>query len=288
MRRSRPRPPPRERGAVGAPSPPRPGPNDQGSSNPPQSDTIDLLAKPPNPIPAPWDHVWKRIQGSFTDRAHHALAWRVLHCSVFCGAFLGHIRRNLPDRDICCSRPCCAGQPETLTHMFLTCPVSARVIRWVCDIWPLLTGGLRPPASAAVFLGGDYRVWDPGTSHTELWTRLRLATLHAIWGAARQRRKGVVSLSSAIAVKIVFGLRRSMWRDWQRTQEDIRLHTSMLSDWLRGRDPCISVEQFQALWGPSGGLYSLIPPVLPLGRPTLQIRFSCTIPVRIPTGGEHW
>ena len=126
-------------------------------------------------------------------------------------------------------------------------------------------------ASAAVFLGGDYRVWDPGTSHTELWTRLRLATLHAIWGAARQRRKGVVSLSSAIAVKIVFGLRRSMWRDWQRTQEDIRLHTSMLSDWLRGRDPCISVEQFQALWGPSGGLYSLIPPVLPLGRPTLQV-----------------
>ena len=238
--------------------------------------------------PAPWKRVWIQIQGVLQDRDQRGLAWRVLHGSVFCGAFRGYINNRIPYSDRCCPRPCCSNQPETLTHMFLTCPVAARVIRWVCDLWPAVTGGSRPVASAAVFLADDSRVWDPGTALRDLWTRIRLATLYNIWTAAQQRRRGVINNSASIVAKIIFNLRGSIYRDWQRTQEDVRMHATILSDWLRGRDPVISIAFFQDLWGPSGGLYTLIPPALPAGRPSMQIRLSCTVPIAVPLGGEHF
>ena len=284
---SPPRPPPRERGA-GAPPLPR-APSAQGSfSTHPSFDTVDALAIPDNCPPAPWKRVWIQIQGVLQDRDQRGLAWRVLHGSVFCGAFRGYINNRIPYSDRCCPRPCCSNQPETLTHMFLTCPVAARVIRWVCDLWPAVTGGSRPVASAAVFLADDSRVWDPGTALRDLWTRIRLATLYNIWTAAQQRRRGVINNSASIVAKIIFNLRGSIYRDWQRTQEDVRMHATILSDWLRGRDPVISIAFFQDLWGPSGGLYTLIPPALPAGRPSMQIRLSCTVPIAVPLGGEHF
>ena len=265
-----------------------PPPNPGRTAPTPPDDTVDLLAVPETLPQVPWRHVWARIQGVLTSRVQRALAWRLLHASVFCGAFRGYINPDIPEADRCCPRPCCASQPETLTHLFLTCPVSARVIRWVCDVWAGVMGGVRPVASAAVFLGDDTRVWDPGTEYGDLWTRVRLATLHAIWSAACLRRKGVVRNSASIAAKIVWDLRGAMDRDWQRTQEDVRLHASILSDWLRGRDTCISREHFQHMWGPLGGFYTLVPSPLPHGEPTLRILFSDRRPIPVPHGGEHF
>ena len=79
-----------------------------------------------------------------------------------------------------------------------------------------------------------------------------------------------------------------MDRDFQRAKEDVRFHTTILSDWLRGRDPTISVEFFQSLWGPTGGLYSLTPAANNHPVPTLSILLSCTNPVPVPGGGEHF
>ncbi len=253
------------------------------------SDTIDLLAVPEHLPSVPWERCLTRIQDSGVDRVHKALAWRILHCAAWCGAYKSYIRSEnnpLPESEQCCPRGCCQHHPETLTHLFLTCPVSSRVIRWVCDLWPALTGGTRPPSSAAIFLGDDQRVWDPGT-YGKLWTRLRLVTLYAIWAASCRRRNGKMSNSASIAATVVFGLRHSVLQDWHRTQEDVRRHSSILSDWFRGRDTCLSIQEFQSLWGPSGGVYLFVASPLSPDRPSLKINLTCTHPIRVPLGGEH-
>ena len=254
----------------------------------PISDTLDLLASPAHNPPVPWMRVWIRTQGLLTDRRHRALAWRILHGAVFCGAFKGYINKNLPRADLCCPRPCCSSIPETLTHLFLTCPVPARVITWVCDLWvAIIGGGSRPIPSAAVFLADDTQVWDPGTQHADLWNTLRLTTLYHIWAAACQRRKGVISNPASVVASIVYSLRARMSRDYHRTVEDIRMHASILSDWLRGRDPCISLDHFKTLWGPPGGLYLLDDSDDNNPLPIFRILLSCTTPIPVPRGGEN-
>lgn len=79
-----------------------------------------------------------------------------------------------------------------------------------------------------------------------------------------------------------------MQSDFQRTKENIRLHATILSSWLRGRDTNMSLDHFQSLWGPSGGLYILVPSTIGDQHPTLQIRLSCVIPVPVPRGGENF
>lgn len=227
------------------------------------------------------------LRGLLSDRKHVALAWRILHGCLFCGAFRGRIRPTLPLSDRCCPRPCCSDTPETLTHLFLTCPVSSRVISWVCDFWVAVTRGSPPLATAAVFLADDQHIWDPGTSFRDLWTRIRLNTLYAIWVAANRRRGGVVSNPASIVARIIFSLRGSMSRDFLRTHEDIRLHAGVLSDWLRGRDSAISLDHFQSLWGPPGVNYILLPSAIPNQPPSLQILLSCTHPIPVPQGGEN-
>jgi hypothetical protein len=41
-------------------------------------------------------------------------------------------------------------------------------------------------------------------------------------------------------------------RDWLLVDNDIRQHTDVLSDWLRGRQPCLSRAAFVSRWCHAG------------------------------------
>ena len=60
------------------------------------------------------------------DRDHRALARRILLASVCSEAFRLYLGRR-PEQDAVCPFLCCDRGPQTLTHMFVTCPLSLTV-----------------------------------------------------------------------------------------------------------------------------------------------------------------
>jgi hypothetical protein len=182
-----------------------------------------------------------------------------------------------------CSHPGCQHQPETLSHVFIHCPVAAQVTQWLCDVWERVTGGDRPPRSVAVLLADDSTQWDPGPPLRQLWTVLRLTTLAAIWTATTKRNLvGSAVNATGIVAAVVYRLRLLMEQDWQLVVVDIRLQSGVCSAWFRGRSPVMSVDQYAAKWcsrgilatAPSGGRDT------PLIRP--RLRLSATWPVPLP------
>src|SRR5579875_2389440 len=60
-----------------------------------------------------------------------------------------------------CPHASCPGTLATLSHIFITCPVAAQVLAWVCAIWAAITGEAAPPRSTDLFLADDRRTWTP-------------------------------------------------------------------------------------------------------------------------------
>jgi hypothetical protein len=250
------------------------------------SDEIDAAAPRMGPAPA-WRGVWGRVQDSSLPRELRSLGWRILHCALNVGAFRAykHIQTSSQPASGAgmCSHINCDGQPETLSHAFVGCPVAEGATRWLCDVWERIEGGHRPPRSVAVLLADDPSAWRPPPSLQSLWTFLRLTTLAAIWAARSRRcRTGVAATSAGVAAATVYDVRLAMERDWQLVAVDIRQHSGVCSAWFRGRDPCLSVEDFAARWchrgvlatAPAGGRgQPLVPPV---------IRLSPVWPVPLP------
>ena len=117
----------------------------------PLDDTHDACS-PQSGTPAPaWAPVWSRIRSLELNRQHSLTVWRVLHGATWCEpfrAYIGRCRQQLSLKDAsmkaACPRPACQGQPETLTHLFLACPSSARVWTWLSAIWTHLSGSPGP------------------------------------------------------------------------------------------------------------------------------------------------
>ena len=249
------------------------------------SDEVDVVAQRAGPQPR-WHGVWERLHDSALDRDARALGWRILHGSLNVGAFRAYMTNQLsasPATDGMCSHPGCQHQPETLSHVFIHCPVAAQVTQWLCDVWERVTGGDRPPGSVAVLLADDSTQWDPGPPLRQLWTVLRLTTLAAIWTATTKRNLvGSAVNATGIVAAVVYRLRLLMEQDWQLVVVDIRLQSGVCSAWFRGRSPVMSVDQYAAKWcsrgilatAPSGGRDT------PLIRP--RLRLSATWPVPLP------
>ena len=221
----------------------------------PLDDTQNACSpQPDTPAPA-WAPLWSRIHDLGLDRQHRLTAWRLLHGAIWCGAFRAYISRckqqlSLEEASLlaACPRPACQGQPETLTHLFLTCPSSQRVWTWISAIWTRLSGSQGPPLSAALLMADDQRHWQSEAHLQPLWTQLRIATLAAIHSARTQRRKGIPTTATSVAARLVHQMRSAMLRDWQRVRG--RNSLAALADgvccstWLKGRQPFISLEQF--------------------------------------------
>ncbi len=119
-------------------------------------DTIDVLeACGSHAQQAQWRHIWELASASYLDRRHRVLWWRLLHCSLMCGAYKSYIGRATPAQANC-PFSCCisSSQPQTISHLFLTCPVAATVTDWLCRLWQVMTGYL-PVVSVAGLLAAD-------------------------------------------------------------------------------------------------------------------------------------
>ena len=197
-----------------------------------------------------------------------------------CGAYKAYIHRATPAQATC-PFSCCDQhrQPQTLTHLFLDCPVAIAVTSWLCRLWQAVTSQL-PVVSAATMLAAK-TVSDQCSSASQLqaWHRLRLAVLHNIWGASQvaqtQRSRRVLPdaapstahtpsssssssssstavlpsshghLASRLALKTITAM---IQQDWVKVNDNVRLHSGVCSDWLRGRDPSMTLQKFRELW----------------------------------------
>ena len=150
-------------------------------------DLIDVLeACGSHPQQAQWWHIWELAGASYLDRQHRVLWWRLLHGSLMCGAYRAYIGRATPAQANC-PFSCCIdpGQPQTISHLFITCPVAATVTDWLCRLWQAMTGYL-PVVSAASLLAADTPSEQlPSDALLQAWHRLRLAVLHSIWAASQ-------------------------------------------------------------------------------------------------------
>ena len=103
-----------------------------------------------------------------------------------CGAYRAYIGRATPAQANC-PFSCCIdpGQPQTISHLFITCPVAATVTDWLCRLWQAMTGYL-PVVSAASLLAADTPSEQlPSDTLLQTWHRLRLAVPHSIWAASQ-------------------------------------------------------------------------------------------------------
>ncbi|KAL3155273.1 hypothetical protein ABBQ32_013096 [Trebouxia sp. C0010 RCD-2024] len=222
-------------------------------------DTVDVLAPPAShPQLSEWRRVWELASAAYFNRQHRVLWWRILHGCVMCGAFSAYIGRATMEQ-ACCPYACCSSpnQPQSISHMFLECPMAATVIGWLCRLWQAVTGHL-PDASVATIL-----VASTSEGHCALdallqtWHRLRLAVLHSIWTAARiaassthtstqaSQSSSQSHLASKLALKTIVSMIR---HDWVKCTDDVRQLSGVCSSWLRGRDPSMTLQAFRDLW----------------------------------------
>jgi hypothetical protein len=113
---------------------------------------------------------------------------------------------------VCCSATACAGdealvgaQVESLSHLFVHCPVVQPAVAWLRGVWALLVAGRVPPLDVRVLLAGDHAVWDPGGGEAgaeQLWTHLRLLFCRAVWylRCCRVAHGQVFSASAVVAL----------------------------------------------------------------------------------------
>lgn len=274
MAAPRPRPlPQRDRGGAAA-APADPSPEPQVAD-----DTVDAAAATAGP-PAPWAHVWRVVHTSHLDRRQRMTAWRLLHGQLFVGAFSQHIHRADPAGHGC-PHPSCAGQLATLTHVFITCPLAAGVWDWFAATWAAVTGDDAPPRSADLLLADDTRVWGPPRQLGQLWHRLRLATICQLWAAyqrGRHQPDAAAITPGAVAARILSSCRKALLADWRLATVNVRQTAGVLSDWLRGRDPSITREEFAVRWCHRAVLCAL--EELPGAHPV--IHWSAQHPVPLP------
>ena len=103
-----------------------------------------------------------------------------------CEAYRAYVGRAAPAQAHC-PFPCCSSpsQPQTISHLFLDCPVAVTVTDWLCRLWQAMTGYL-PVVSVASLLAADTSSEQcPSHALVQTWHRLRLAVLHSIWTASQ-------------------------------------------------------------------------------------------------------
>ena len=240
---------------------------------------LDPLGTPDGTLAPPWAGVWGRLRAVDLDRVVRVFAWRILHMAVLCGAFRQYVRMTDQEGSVC-PHVSCAGACQTMTHLFLSCPIAVQVWEWACQVWACVSGGDRPPIVASVLLADDVSVWRPCAALSTLWCRFRLSVLYALWCQAGKARRAQTPLSArSVCARIVAANRKLMSQHWFRV--DMRLaELSTCPQWLSSRHPAITLAQFQEWWCPLGALCRVH---VPAGSgPKLQVKWDMHHPVPLP------
>ena len=241
---------------------------------------VDTLRPSADADDVPWSSVWRRLVDLELNREHRALAWRILHDSVYCGQQM--LRARGSDAAVGdCPHSHCMGVLQSMPHLFLTCPVAKGVWEWVSNLWACVADGVRPPLSAAVLLADDIKTWGPPTKLRPLWTRLRLAVLYALWCAACQARRGSVPASArTVAAQVLSFCRGQMVQHWLRVGLR-RPDLGACPHWLLGRSPALTTETFLEWWGAGGVLCRVVSTAG--AKPRMELVWDASRPVPLPT-----
>ena len=227
----------------------------------------------------PWSSVWGRLKDIELDRQHRVLAWRILHGSVFCGAFRLYLHRT-DALGAACPHVACGAAMQTMSHMFLECPVAQGVWHWVRQLWLSVAGDSPPPVSAAVLLADDWSAWAPPARLRPLWVRLRLTVLHALWCASAKARSQRVHVDArTVAASVMVACKRLMRRHWYR----VDMSSSTLGScphWMSGRMVALTLQQFEDWWAAPGVLCSVHGTAGELRK--LGIHWTTAAPVPLP------
>ena len=248
------------------------------SSGPAVDVMQDPLCRDASHATPPWSPVWRRLLGIELDREHRTLGWRILHGSVLCGAFRAYVSRGSVEQ-ASCPHAACTGSLQTLSHLFVTCPVAAPVWDWVARLMACLPDCTRPPLTVSVLLADDGRVWKPPVKLQPLWLRLRLATLHALWcESAKVRRGGPAVSARVVACRVLAYCRKLMFQHWMRVGLQ-RHDLGACPQWLMSRDPCLSASTFGDWWCTGTVLCEIVHAGT---RPHIDVRWDAQRPVPIP------
>ena len=239
-----------------------------------------------------WVSAYRRAGHKRLPRQLREFGWRLLHAGVKVGA-----RRMLAAQHahagefVCLAGPCLQQQQqplETLSHLFVECPVAVALWQWFAGIWQQVQPGAAVPiGSTQPLLLDDSSVWAPANNKAQLWTYMRLLLLESIWavrcssssrvgggqpsgsnGAGREsldssQDSSAVSSTTgssssigsragitakAVACRFKAELQRQMLRDWQRAGEDVREGSGIPLSWLKGAKPTITVLAFWTKW----------------------------------------
>jgi len=261
----------------GAIAPPRPSPSDRAAARLAEQEAAAAAeaARAQQQLPTGFAEAWKRLADPTIHRPHWGTMWRVMHARLGCGAFLAHVRSKgvlaagssasaigVPLERSFCQASCCSQLPapplETISHALLLCPAAAPAVAWMREVWAHLADvsiGLVP-AGADVLLADNLDSWPDapvGKPARQLWTRLRVATLGAIWQARCERDAGGllpgVSLARRAATLALDSVRGAILRDWSRAEGVAPAALpSMCAAWFRGFDASITLQAFKQQW----------------------------------------
>ena len=148
-------------------------------------------------------------------------------------------------------------QLESLSHLFVQCPVAVGAWGWFARVWHRVQPDAAPDLSSArILLLDDSTVWQPPPALRSIWTYLRLLMLESLW-VVRCTSDGRPFSSASVVSRFRAALQQQLTQDWLRTQGDIRLNSGVPMSWLRGRNPVLQPERFEAKWQRPGVLYRL-------------------------------
>ena len=207
---------------------------------------------------APWLVAFAVARMARLARPLRFFGWLLTHGALRCGGAMVAWRRaeegfavgDFVEMCACGAEECLtgerpAGEPppcETLSHVFLECPVVRPAVEWLRDLWARLGDG-PPPLDAQVLVVGDKSVWSPGGRDVwELWTHLRLEFCQAVWRlTTRRAAAGQVFTAAAVVEMAAAALERSIGLDWARVG-------AALGDSVEDKRVRLEAEGFDGRW----------------------------------------
>jgi exonuclease III len=193
----------------------------QTVDKPAVDDTVDPLVRgltPASQDDLPWVTAYRSASDKRLPRTLRVFGYKLLHAALGVGSARIHAAQNMQQLlDCCCKQRECQPQQqqqqhhrqqqdnqpqqqqqqqlqqpaqvqrehftlESLTHLFVSCPVAAAAWAWFARVWARVQPGTEiDVGSVSVLLLDDRTAWQPPAALQQLWTYLRLLLLESIW-----------------------------------------------------------------------------------------------------------